>query len=139
MRPLYNAAGAGELIRFVFNSSDPANPNLVGHVLESGVPISVINLNSISSSTSLDVALAALNGLRPDPTRAEVEQLISAGNSFYQGMTLELRRRFIAGQSFGFSFRASYTLSKLLDDGVVNTSDALVPGDFRSEQSAESA
>jgi hypothetical protein len=69
-----------------------------------------------------------------DPTRAEVEQLISAGNSFYQGLTLELRRRFIAGQSFGFSFRAAYTLSKLIDDGVVNTSDALVPGDFRGER-----
>ena len=134
LRPLYNAAGAGELIRFVLNSSDPANPNLIGHVLESGVPISLINLNSISSSTSLDVALAALNGLRPDPTRAEVEQLISAGNSFYQGLTLELRRRFIASQSFGFSFRAAYTLSRLIDDGVVNTSDALVPGDFRSER-----
>jgi hypothetical protein len=63
-----------------------------------------------------------------------VEQLISAGNSFYQGLTLELRRRFIAGQSFGFSFRAAYTLSSLTDDGVVNTSDALVPGDFRSER-----
>jgi hypothetical protein len=134
LRPLYNAAGAGELIRFVFNSSDAANPNLVGRVLEFGVPISLINLNSISSSTSLDVAMAALNDLRLDPTRAEVEQLISAGNSFYQGLTLELRRRFIAGQSLSFSFRAAYTLSKLIDDGVVNTSDALVPGDFRGER-----
>src|SRR5207253_4310551 len=32
-----------------------------------------------------------------------------------------------------FSFRAVYTLSFLKDDGVVNTSDALVAGDFQRE------
>ena len=78
----------------------------------------------------LEVALAAINNLRPDPTRGELEQLISAGNSFYRGMTVELRKRF----GSGFTFRAGYTLSSLIDDGVVNTSDALVPGDFRAER-----
>jgi hypothetical protein len=33
-----------------------------------------------------------------------------------------------------FTFRAAYTLSSLVDDGIVNTSDALVPGDFRAER-----
>jgi hypothetical protein len=89
-----------------------------------------MNLNSPSSTTMLEVALAALNNLRPDPARGEIEQLISAGNSFYRGMTLELRKRFDSG----FTFRAGYTLSSLIDDGVVNTSDALVPGDFRAER-----
>src|SRR5688500_11677979 len=37
-------------------------------------------------------------------------------------------------RNFGFAFRAGYTLSRLIDDGVVNTSDALVPGDFRAER-----
>ena len=124
-RPLHNTANAGELVRFGFGSS-----NTVGRVVEFGVPISVINLNSPSSTTMIDVALAAINSLRPDPTRGELEQLISAGNSFYRGMTLELRKRFGAG----FGFRAGYTLSSLIDDGVVNTSDALVPGDFRAER-----
>jgi hypothetical protein len=78
----------------------------------------------------LEVALATLNNLRPDPTRGELEQLIPAGNSFYRGVTLELRKRFASG----FTFRAGYTLSSLIDDGVVNTSDALVPGDFRAER-----
>jgi hypothetical protein len=45
-------------------------------------------------------------------------------------MTLELRKQF----GSGFSFRAGYTLSSLIDDGIVNTSDALVPGDFRAER-----
>ncbi|HYN25923.1 MAG TPA: carboxypeptidase regulatory-like domain-containing protein [Pyrinomonadaceae bacterium] len=134
-RPLYNASTAGELIRFVFVASDNANPNSVGRRTEFGVPVSLVNLNSLTSSTSVEVALAALNDLRPDATRAEVEQLIAAGNSFYQGLTLELRRRFNqSSNSFGFSFRAAYTFANLVDDGVVNTSDALRPGDFRRER-----
>jgi hypothetical protein len=98
--------------------------------IEFGVPVSVMNLNSPSSTTMLNAALAAINHLRPDPTRGELEQLISAGNSFYRAMTIELRKQF----GSGFGFRAGYTLSSLIDDGVVNTSDALVPGDFRAER-----
>jgi hypothetical protein len=98
--------------------------------VEFGVPVSVMNLNSPSSTTTLEAALAAINNLRPDPARGELEQLISAGNSFYRGLALELRKRFDSG----FTFRAGYTLSSLIDDGVVNTSDALVPGDFRAER-----
>ncbi|MDQ3474416.1 MAG: TonB-dependent receptor, partial [Acidobacteriota bacterium] len=116
LRPLYNAATAGELVRFVFNASDPANPNAVGRVFEFGVPVSLINLNSVSSSTAIEAALAALQTLRPDPSHTEVEQLISGGNSFYRGLTLELRRRISGVKSFSFSFRAAYTLSHLIDD-----------------------
>ncbi|MEP6635168.1 MAG: TonB-dependent receptor [Acidobacteriota bacterium] len=134
LRPLYNVASAGELVRFVLNPPDPSNPNSVDRIIEAGVPLSLFNLNSFTSSTAVDVALAALKGLRPDPTRTEVEQLISAGNSFYQGLTVEMRKRFSQGKGMAFSFRAAYTLSQLIDDGVVNTSDALVPGDFRRER-----
>ena len=63
------------------------------------------------------------------------EQLISAGNSFYQGLTLVLRKGFSQSTSgLGVSFRAAYTAASLVDDGVVNTSDALRPGDFRRER-----
>jgi hypothetical protein len=82
----------------------------------------------------VNAALAALNSLRPDPTKGEIEQLIPVGNSYYHGLTFEFRNRFKQGRDgFGFSFRAVYTLSFLKDDGVVNTSDALIPGDFRGE------
>ncbi len=134
LRPLYNAATAGELVRFVLSASDPTNPNAVVHVSEFGVPVSLINLNSISSSTAIEVALAALQHLRPDPSHTEVEQLVSAGNSFYRGLTLELRKRVSSNKSLTIAFRAAYTLSHLIDDGVVNTSDALTPGDFRHER-----
>jgi hypothetical protein len=72
--------------------------------------------------------------LRPDASRAEVQQLIAAGNSFYQGLTLEVRKGFSRSNSLSFSFRAAYTIASLVDDGVVNTSDALIPGDFRRER-----
>lgn len=134
LRSLYNASTAGELVRFVFNPPDPANPNAVVRIVELGVPVSLFNLNSLASTTSIEVALAALNNLRPDPARTEVEQLVSAGNSYYQGLTLELRKRFRRLNEFGFSFRGAYTLSHLEDDGVVNTSDALVAGDFSRER-----
>ena len=127
VRPLHNTSTAGELVRFVFGAVDQA---AVSRVVEFGVPVSVVNLNVPSSTTAIDIALAALNHLRPDPARGEIEQLISAGNSFYRGVMIELRKRF----DHNFTFRAGYTLSSLVDDGVVNTSDALVPGDFRAER-----
>jgi len=134
-RPLFNSGNAGELVRFGHAVFNPENPNTVGRVIEFGVPVSVMNLTS-TSSTMLDAALAAINHLRPDPSRGEIEQLISAGNSFYRGLTVELRKRFDAGDRLhGLMFRAGYTLSSLVDDGIVNTSDALVPGDFRAERS----
>jgi len=135
-RPLHNVSTAGELVRFVLTPPDPSNPNAVGTKIEFGIPISLINLNSFTSTTAIEVALAALNRFRPDPARAEVEQLISVGNSFYHGLTLELRRRLHHEKNgFGISFRAAYTFSHLIDDGIVNTSDALVAGDFLHERS----
>jgi hypothetical protein len=134
VRPILNATTAGDLVRFVLNPTDPANPNSVVRVVEFGVPVSLVNLNAFSSTTSVTTALAALNSLRPDASKGEVEQLIPAGNSYYHGLTFEVRNRFKQGKKgFGFSFRAVYTLSFLKDDGLVNTSDALVPGDFRGE------
>jgi hypothetical protein len=83
----------------------------------------------------VEVALAAVNSLRPDPTHGEIEKLIAAGDSFYKGLTIELRKRFKQTKNFGISFRGGYTYSRLTDDGIVNTSDAVVPGDFISERS----
>ena len=127
VRPLHNTSTAGELVRFVFGASDQS---AVTRAVEFGVPVSIVNLGHPSSTTAIDIALAALNDLRPDPSRGEIEQLISAGNSFYRGLTIEFRKQ----SNSRFGFRAGYTLSSLIDDGVVNTSDALVPGDFRAER-----
>jgi len=131
VRPLHNASTAGELVRFV--DGEPNAPAL-SRVVEFGVPFSVINLRSISSTTAIEVALAALSELRPDPAQTEVEQLVSVGNSFYRGVTLELRKQPVNSELFGMSFRVGYVYSSLVDDGVVNTSDALRVGDFRAER-----
>jgi hypothetical protein len=134
-RPLYNTQSAGELVRFTLAAPDSANPDAIARVVEFGVPVSVFNLNSFSSGSALEAALAALNDLRPDPTRGQIEQLASIGNSFYHGLTVEARRRFAERErGFALSVRVAYTLSRLIDDGVVNTSSALNVGDFRAER-----
>lgn len=110
----------------------------------------VVNLNSINSSTTLPstatvdtfnsigapvgIALAAVARFRPDPTIGETERVASVGNSFYQGLILELRSRFRKlGYGFGSSFRMAYTLSRLKDDGLNNTTNAEVGADFDRE------
>lgn len=135
VRPLYNALTAGELVRFTLAPANSVNPDAIGRTIEFGVPVSIMNLNSVSSGVAVDTALAAIGDLRPDPTRGEIEQLVSVGNSFYHGLTIEARRRFRRRESgVSFSLRTAYTLSRLIDDGVVNTSDALRVGDFRGER-----
>jgi outer membrane receptor protein involved in Fe transport len=132
-RPIYGASTAGELVRFTLA---PPSSDSISRVVEFGVPVSVFNLVSVNSTTALEAALAALQPLRPDPSRVQVEQLAAIGNSFYHGLTVEARRRFSGHASgFGGSLRAAYTLSRLTDDGVVNTSSALRVGDFRGERS----
>lgn len=133
-RPIYNASAAGELVRFTL--APAASTDAINRLVEFGLPVSVFNLNSVNSTTTLEAALAALQPLRPDPSRVQVEQLAAIGNSFYNGLTVETRRRFSRGAGgAGGSLRASYTLSRLIDDGVVNTSSALRVGDFRAERS----
>ncbi|HEX8557869.1 MAG TPA: TonB-dependent receptor [Pyrinomonadaceae bacterium] len=131
-RPVYNASAAGELARFTLA---PPDAEAVARVVESGVPVSVFNLGSLGSGAALDAALAALQPLRPDPSRVQVEQLASIGVSFYHGLVFEARRRFrLTSRGAGGSLRAAYTLSRLTDDGVVNTSSAQRAGDFRAER-----
>lgn len=114
----------------------------------------VINLNTFNSSATLPtattgttgaaggsvgspvgIALAAVNRFRPDQTiNDEKSRISSLGNSFYQGLILELRSRFRKiGYGFGSSFRAAYTLSSFKDDGLNNTSNAEINGDFGRE------
>jgi hypothetical protein len=134
-RPLYDAQTAGDLVRFTLASNAVNDPDAINRVVEFGVPVTLVNLNSFNSMTALEAALAALASLRPDPSRTQVEQLVAAGNSFYHGLTVEARTRLSPrARGFGLSLRAGYTLSRLIDDGVVNTSSALRVGDFRGER-----
>jgi hypothetical protein len=128
-RPI-TATGNADLARFSL-SQTPSQTITEGG--RGGRRIVVIGLNNPSdanNSIGRAGALAALRNLRPDPSVTQIEELQSRGNSYYHGVSFEAQRRLTKR---GF-LRASYTLSKLIDDGVVNTSSPLVVGDFRRER-----
>ena len=82
-------------------------------------------------------AFAAINALKQGAAQGiydQQEQVASIGNSRYLGATFELRTRYKRfDYGFGGSMRFVYTLSSLKDDGIVNTSEATLPGDFSRE------
>ncbi len=153
IRPFYNVNGARNVILFATSFTpppvgDPArctgaiaptNPDQGGCRVINGVPTTIINLNSQTTTNAgppITVSLAVLNQFRPDPTRTQLEQLASIGNSNYNGLMFEFRRRMRPlGAGFRLSMRGVYTLSWLKDDGIVNTSSAQIVGDFTSEWS----
>ncbi|HEX8637551.1 MAG TPA: hypothetical protein VF692_05780, partial [Pyrinomonadaceae bacterium] len=97
-----------------------------------------VNANGgLASNTPLCRASLAINNLRAGFSQGlfgQQERVASIGNSRYVGATFELRNRYRQfGSGFGGSMRFVYTLSKLEDDGIVNTSEATVPGDFSRE------
>jgi hypothetical protein len=103
--------------------------------------ITFVNLNSTNRSTAAtspagraSTALATRLNRGVNNSLGQVEQVGSIGTSVYQGLILEMRRRFRQlGYGFGASFRAVYTLSRLRDDGIVNTSSAQIAGNFDAE------
>jgi hypothetical protein len=126
-RPITNTGNA-DVVRF--NMS--AQPTQTGREGDRTIVTFGLNNPSTSNSTSgLTAALATIRQFRPDPALTQIEELQSRGNSRYHGVSFELQRRLAARGSI----RASWTLSELVDDGVVNTSSPLVAGDFRRERS----
>ena len=127
-------------LRFV--NGDPNDFNGVAPPI-SGV--TTVNLASANNSTAAGspIALASQalasrpeTARRINPNQADIQQVASLGRSDYRGLILELRRRYRnLGAGFGLSARVGYTLSKLTDDGIVNTSDSTFPGDFQREKS----
>ncbi len=110
-----------------------------------------VNLNSLNSTTTfpstavsgsttnstgtpLGISLAAISRFRPDTSVAEKEIVSSIGNAYYKGLVLELRRRYKnLGNGFSSSFRFVYTLASTRDDGLNNTTNAEINGDFDRE------
>ena len=124
-RPL-TATGNSDFVRFN-RSTTPTQT-----IKEGDKTIVVFGLNNPSTSNAtsgIRSALAVLRPFRPDPNLTQIEELQARGNSNYHGISFEATRRLTER---GF-IRISYTLSRLMDDGVVNTSSPLVAGDFRRE------
>lgn len=121
--------------RFVLGSPTDTN----GVSVANG--ITTVNLNTTNRSTTATspigrarTALGANLNRGVNNSLGQIESVGSIGNSVYEGLILEFRRRFRKlGYGFGGSFRAVYTLSRLRDDGIVNTSSAQIPGNFDAE------
>ncbi len=126
-RPI-TATGNADIVRFNL-SAQPTQTSREGD--KTIVSFGLNNPSTSNSTAGLRAALATLRHFRPDPALTQIEELQSRGNSSYHGVSFEARRR-LASRG---SIRASWTLSKLIDDGVVNTSSPLVAGDFRRERS----
>ncbi|MDQ3373242.1 MAG: TonB-dependent receptor, partial [Acidobacteriota bacterium] len=75
-----------------------------------------------ATATGETITVQRFSGARPIPTFQRISLFESTANSFYQGLTFELNRRF----ANRLQFNASYTLSKAKDDKPDQTS--VVPG-----------
>ncbi|MDQ3130878.1 MAG: TonB-dependent receptor [Acidobacteriota bacterium] len=103
--------------------------------------ITTVNLASRNPSagatTPIGRARAILNALGRrlgSNFPEQIDQVASIGRAEYNGLIVELRRRFRKfGYGFGGSFRAVYTLSKTEDDGNNNTTNPQNIFDFSSE------
>lgn len=109
------------------NLSAASNTNTAPNTVIGG-----IGSNTVGSAVG--IAFAAVNRFRPFFSTLGATQLETVGNhgnSRYIGAVFELRNRYRQyGYGFAGSLRFVYTLSRLMDDGVVNTSDPTRPGDF---------
>lgn len=122
-------------LRFVNGDSNDLN----GVSTVSGV--TTVNLAARNPSAAVGTPISRarlaldLLGRRLGPGfPTQIDQVASTGTAVYNGLTIELRRRFSKlGSGFSSSFRAVYTLSKLLDDGVVNTSNPQNIFDFAAD------
>jgi carboxypeptidase family protein len=119
----------------IFTAGGTCYVNLNTLNLSTTAPSTAANgVTSNSIGAPIGIALEGVRSLRPDRNFDEKERVLSVGNAFYQGLVLELRGRFRKlGAGFSSSFRAVYTLSKMKDDGLNNTTNAETVADFSRE------
>jgi Carboxypeptidase regulatory-like domain/TonB-dependent Receptor Plug Domain/TonB dependent receptor len=149
--PFANQNGTIRTYSFVLGATNDGSSGVSGTCSFTANSSCVVNLNALSTTSTapastvagtngnvtggpVGIATAAIAQFRPDQTVAETSRIGSGGNAFYQGLILELRSRYRAlGAGFGASFRLAYTLSSTKDDGLNNTSNAEINGDFGRE------
>lgn len=150
-----NANGTIRTYRFYLgnptNSAPTPAQNGTGTCSTTTTTDCFVNLNSTSTTATapstavagsatnsvggaIGIALAAISRFRPDRNFGEKSRIGSNGKAFYHGLILEVRSRYRSwGNGFGGNFRFNYTLSSTKDDGLNNTANAQINGDFESE------
>ncbi len=125
-RPI-TSSGNADIARFDLSQTSSRT------VRENNKTVIIMGLNnqSVASTTTVfRAALAAVRPLRPNPSLTQVEELQARGNSYYHGANFKLSSR-LAKRAY---VHVAYTLSKLIDDGTVNTSSPLIVGNFANER-----
>ena len=125
-------------IRFVNGS--PTDPTGVSTV--NGITTVNLATRNTSAAASAPIGIARAQLLSQlgrgitNSVNDNIDQVSSIGSSLYNGITFELRRRFRTfGNGFSGSFRMVYTLSKLIDDGLNNTTNPQSFINFDAERS----
>jgi hypothetical protein len=128
-----DTSGIGTGCSFTANSACTINLNTTNS--SSTAPLAAVTgQNNNATGAPIGIALAAIARFRPDQSVEETSRIGSNGNAYYQGLILEIRRRYRQlGYGFGMSLRGVYTLSSTKDDGLNNTSNAEINGDFSRE------
>lgn len=126
LRPI-TSTGSADIVRFNLSTTPTETKKEAGKTV---VSFGLNNPSTSNATSGIKAALAAIRNFRPDPQLTQVELLESRGNSYYHGVSIEVNRRLTSRALI----RTVYTLSKLMDDGVVNTSSPLVAGDFKRER-----
>jgi hypothetical protein len=128
-----DGSGVGTGCSFTANSSCTINLNTTSTTTTA--PSTAVSGSSTNATGApIGIALAAIAKFRPDQTVEETSRIGSRGNAFYHGLILEIRSRFQRlGYGFAASLRAAYTLSSTKDDGLNNTANAEIDGDFSRE------
>jgi len=129
---------------------DPNNNNAA---CTTSTALCIVNVNTTNSNSSTSCApvgnvintpvcraFAAVNGLRPPQYASlgpiQLEQVNPVGNSRYFGAIFQLRTRYRKwDHGFAGSWRFDYTLARLMDDGIIDTSDPTTPADFSGDWS----
>jgi hypothetical protein len=126
LRPI-TSTGNADLVRFDLSQTSSKT------IESNGKRIVVFGLDNQSTSNSTSVLRAALSVLRPLRPRARFRANRRAAVSRETAPITELPWA-VSRSAFRGNLRIAYTLSKLTDDGVVNTSSPLVVGGFRRER-----
>jgi len=99
----------------------------VGYVGRRGLRLQrEMNINQLPAGTLFDPQFAGLNPnqLRPYLGYGPIRETSNTGNSMYNGLQIEVNRRFSKGLSFG----ATYTYAKSMDNG--STYQYLLPNTY---------